>query len=172
MGLEEKENKTNSEIQHVSENCENEKQNELQYPNNDNTEISSELNEFMDSASKVFKCEICRKLLQNKNNLEKHDIQYHIHKNKTAANCFPVYKSDNCDEVFSENSKISNLPGKFRLGLHVKRNHKICSNCKKIFPDKKSLAYHITAVHDKVKTKHQIEKEPSMTNHKIKKVHA
>ena len=41
--------------------------------------------------------------------------------------------------------------------------------CKKVFPDGIALLYNIEAVHEKLRQKHTIEKESSMSIHKVKR---
>ena len=57
------------------------------------------------------------------------------------------------------------------LGQHITEYHISCSMCKKVFPDGNSVSYHIEAVHEKLKQKHNIEKEKesSMIIHKGKR---
>ena len=64
------------------------------------------------------------------------------------------------------NEKLSD---KGRLCDHIKKTHKKCSFCAKIFPTAEPLETHENAVHRKGKTKHKIERDPSMKNHKKKR---
>ena len=68
------------------------------------------------------------------------------------------YKCDNCNEKLGDKSKLK---------YHITKKHIACNICLKINPTIKSLNIHITAVHENLITKHQIEKEPSL---RIKKV--
>ena len=69
-----------------------------------------------------------------------------------------VYKCNNCYEKLGDKNKLK---------YHITKEHIACNICLKIFPTIKSLNIHITAVHDNLITKHQVEKEPSL---RIKKV--
>ena len=51
---------------------------------------------------------------------------------------------------------------------HIQNIHKKCTLCARIFPTKKSLESHETAVHKKGRSKHKIERDPCMKNHKKK----
>ena len=70
------------------------------------------------------------------------------------------YKCDNCNKKFTEKNMLEN---------HIALDHIKCSICKKVFPTISSLNIHITAVHDNLKMKHNIEREPSLKNHKIRR---
>ena len=80
--------------------------------------------------------------------MENHDKRYHI------------LKCDNCNEK-GENRNV--------LKQHINKEHITCSLCDKVFPSITSLNNHITAIHDKLKPKHDIEREPSLRVHKAKK---
>ena len=71
------------------------------------------------------------------------------------------YKCDNCDEIISNKTNLEN---------HIRKEQITCTLCMKIFPTITSLNIHITAVHDKLKTKHQIEKEPSLRTKKLQRI--
>ena len=60
-----------------------------------------------------------------------------------------TYKCDSC---------IEKLANKTNLENYLNKEHKPCNLCMKILPTITSLNIHITAVHDKLKTKHQIGK--------------
>ena len=101
-----------------------------------------------------FKCEICRREFKNGNNLENHDKRYHILKGTN------IYKCDNCNEKMKNRNVLKQ---------HINKEHITCSLCDKVFPSITSLNNHITAIHDKLKPKHDIEREPSLRVHKVKK---
>ena len=85
--------------------------------------------------------------------MENHDKRYHILKGTN------IYKCDNCNEKM-ENRNV--------LKQHINKEHITCSLCDKVFPSITSLNNHITAIHDKLKPKHDIEREPSLRVHKTK----
>ena len=101
-----------------------------------------------------FNCDICIKVLKSKANLTNHDKKYHMVKGRN------LYKCDNCNEKFDDKPKLK---------YHITKEHIGCTICQKIFPTITSLNNHITAVHDKLNTKHQIEKEPSLRLKKVQK---
>ena len=70
------------------------------------------------------------------------------------------YKCDNCYKKLTEKSFLEN---------HIEKNHMKCSTCKTVFPTITTLNTHITAVHDNLKIKQQIEKEPSLKMRKIQR---
>ena len=70
------------------------------------------------------------------------------------------YKCGNCNEKFDDKPKLK---------YHITKKHIACTICLKTFPTITSLNTHITAVNDKLKLKHQIEKEPSYRQKKVKK---
>ena len=100
-------------------------------------------------------CTICDKVFKTESNLLNHDKKCHIRKGTTT------YKCDNCNEKLATKVELEN---------HISKEHITCTLCKKIFPTITSLNIHITAVHDKLKTKHQIEKEPSLRTNKFSKI--
>ena len=101
-----------------------------------------------------FKCFICNKEFRNETTLGNHDKKFHLEKGAS------FFKCDNCDETFWE---------KLQLGQHITKEHTSCSLCKKVYPDSTSLNYHVTAVHNKLKMKHDIERESSLRIHKVKR---
>ena len=103
------------------------------------------------------KCEICQKICKSGNNMKEHDENYHI-KNNSSINI--EYKCDQCILTFKEKSEVS---------IHIINMHKKCIHCRKIFTTEKLLETHIKAIHKKENKKHNIEREPSLKNHKIKK---
>jgi hypothetical protein len=94
----------------------------------------------------IFNCDICNKEFKSKSNLQNHDKKYHMVKGRN------IYKCDNCNE------KLDDKP---KLKYHIMKEHIACAICLKIFPTRTSLNIHITAVHEQLITKHQIDKEPS-----------
>ena len=101
-----------------------------------------------------FKCEICRRKFKKGNNLENHDKTCHILKGTN------IYKCDNCSEKMENRSLLKQ---------HINKEHITCSRCVKVFPTITSLNNHITAIHDKLKPKHDIERDPSLRVHKANK---
>ena len=71
--------------------------------------------------------------------------------------CIP---SDFCNEKIADNRRLCD---------HIKNTHKKGSLCAKTFPTAESLETHKIAVHRKGKSKHKIERDPSMKNHKNKR---
>ena len=67
----------------------------------------------------------------------------------------------NCNETMENRNIQKQHKNKENLG---------CSLCDTVFPTITSLNKHITAVHDKLKPKHNIvEREPSLRVHKVKR---
>ena len=99
-------------------------------------------------------CEICTKEFKSRVNIVNHDKKFHMVKGTN------IYKCDNCEEKHNTKSKLK---------YHITKGHITCTICLKIFPTIQSLNIHITAVHDKLKTKHHIEEEPSLRNKKVSK---
>ena len=98
-------------------------------------------------------CDICRKVFKTERNLINHDKKFDMIKGTH------VFKCDNCDNQFED---------KNYLNLYIKKYHINCSVCQKVFPTITSLNTHITAVHDKITVKHQIEKDSSLRIQKSK----
>ena len=69
------------------------------------------------------------------------------------------FKCDFCNDIFTT---------KINLCDHIINIHKKCTPCAKIFPNLESLESHEIAIHKKGKSKHKIERDPSMKNHKNK----
>ena len=107
-----------------------------------------------EKSRKVLNCKLCNKVFKSESNLLNHDKKFHMKKGTTT------YKCDNCNEK---------LVNKINLENHISKEHITCNLCMKIFPTITSLNIHITAVHDKLKTKHQIEKEPSFRTKKVQR---
>ena len=63
-----------------------------------------------------------------------------------------INQCDNCNEK---------LDNKLKFKYHITNDHIACAICLKIYPIITLLKIHITAVNDKLITKHPIEKEPS-----------
>ena len=101
-----------------------------------------------------FNCDICKKEFKSISNLNNQDKKYHMVKGKNIS------KFDNCNEKHGD---------KVKLKCHITKEHISCATCPKIFPTISSLNIHITAIHDKLITKHQIEKEPSYRQKKFQK---
>ena len=100
------------------------------------------------------KCEICQKVCSN---MKEHDENHHI-KNSSSNNI--EYKCDICTLTFKDKCEVP---------AHIIDKHRKCTHCKKIFTTEKVLETHIKAIHNKNDKKHNIEREPSLKNHKIKK---
>ena len=66
-------------------------------------------------------------------------------------------------------SAMRYLQKKRKLNDHMENIHKKCSLWERIFTTNKSLESHETAVHKKRQSKHKIERDPSMKNHKNKR---
>ena len=104
-------------------------------------------------------CSICKKEFKTKIALNNHDEKYHIIRGQFGSGSFS-YKCDNCNKKFTEKNTLEH---------HIAQDHIKCSICQKVFPTISSLNIHITAVHDNLKMKHKLEREPSLKNHKIKR---
>ena len=100
-------------------------------------------------------CDLCESKFKNIDNLKRHDQRFHIKQGTDTT-----FKCDFCNEIFED---------KRRLCDHIKTTHKKCSFCAKISPTAESLEIHQNAVHRKGKSKHKIERDPSMKNHKNKR---
>ena len=74
-------------------------------------------------------------------------------------------------EVFCTNvtTVMKNNTKKNALEQYVTNDHIKYTICTKKFPTTTSLNIHITAVHDDLKVKHKLEREPSLKNHKIRR---
>ena len=104
-------------------------------------------------------CNICRKEFKNKNTLKNHDEKFHMTKGQ-LENGSSTVKCYNCNKKFMEKNLLKN---------HISKDHIICSDCKNVFPTITSLNIHITAVHDNLTGKHNLEREPSLKNHKMRR---
>ena len=71
-----------------------------------------------------------------------------------------IYKCDNCNEKLDDKQKLK---------YHTTKENIACAICLKIFPTITSFNIHITAVHDQLIPKHQIDKEPSYRQKKFQK---
>ena len=80
-----------------------------------------------------------------------------------------IYKCDNCNEKLDDKLKLKYHIIKEHMLYHIIKEHMLCAICLKIFPTITSLNIHITAVHDQLITKHQIDKEPSYRQKKFQK---
>ena len=104
------------------------------------------------------KCDICKKIFKSSDNLKTHDEKFHM---KRIANRDPIYKCDQCTFTSTDKSEVY---------IHINEKHNKCDICQRIFTNIKTLDTHVKAIHKKEITKHSIEKEPSLKNHKIKKI--
>ena len=101
------------------------------------------------------KCIICEKKFKSESNLEKHDKKFHLTKESV-----PKYKCFHCTKI-SEN--------KIKLYNHMSAEHTICLICEKVFSSESTLDNHKKMTHRTNFSKHSIERDPSLRNHKIKK---
>ena len=106
------------------------------------------------SHAKENKCDVCSRDLKRKATLLNHDKKFHILKGTN------IYKCDNCKEKMDDKTKLIN---------HITKEHIYCTICRKILLNPTSLNFHMIAVHESKKEKHQLEKEPSLRNIKVKK---
>ena len=131
---------------------------ESKYKEDQKVEYLDKETEKLDSNTKkegnILNCDICIKEFKSSSNLQNHDRKYHMVKGEKIYNC------DNCNEK---------LDDKINLKYHIMKEHIACATCFKIYPTISSLNIHITAVHDKIITKHQIEKEPSLRQKKVQR---
>ena len=106
------------------------------------------------------KCIICIKIFKSKATSTNHDKKFHMNKE-----IIPQYKCDHCNAVFEI---------KFHLCDHLEQKHIKCTSCSKIFSSKPSLETHMKIFHKQVSlvvsSKHTLERDPSLKNHKNKKV--
>ena len=70
------------------------------------------------------------------------------------------YKCDGCTLTFKDKCEVP---------THIIDKHRKCTDCWKIFSTEKALETHIKTMHNKDYKKHNIEREPSLENQKIKK---
>ena len=87
--------------------------------------------------------------------MNRHDQRFHLRQGTDNE-----FKCDFCNETFAD---------KIMLCDHIPNIHKKCTLCAKMFPTTDSLETHVLAVHKKRKSKHTIERDPSMKNHKNKR---
>ena len=87
--------------------------------------------------------------------MTRHDQRFHLRQGTVNE-----FKCDFCNETFAD---------KIMLCDHIPNIHKKCTLCAKMFPTTDSLETHVLAVHKKRKSKHTIERDPSMKNHKNKR---
>ena len=73
---------------------------------------------------------------------------------------YNAFKCDFCDEIFAEKRKLND---------QIQTIHKKCSLCERIFTTNKSLESREIAIHKKRQSKHRIERDPDMKNHKNKR---
>ena len=102
-----------------------------------------------------FGCDICESTFKTLANLKRHDQRFHL---KLGTNS--EFKCDFCNDIFADKNKLTD---------HALNFHKKCPLCAKRFSTTESLESHDIAVHKKRKTKHKIERDPSMKNHKNKR---
>ena len=86
--------------------------------------------------------------------MKRHDQRFHL---KQGSNT--EFKCDFCNNIFVD---------KRTLYDHIQNISKKCTLCARIFPTNKSLESHETAIHKKGRSKHKIERDPSMKKHKTK----
>ena len=99
------------------------------------------------------KCDMCKKMFKSSDNL-----QTHIEKKGTKDK---FYKGDKCNSTFARKSEV--LP-------HINETNKKCNICERKFTNTTVLQTHMKAIHKKELPKHKLEREPSLKNHKIKKI--
>ena len=102
-----------------------------------------------------FGCDICESAFKTLANLKRHDQRFHL---KLGSNS--EFKCDFCNDIFADKNKLTD---------HALNFHKKCPLCAKRFSTMESFETHDIAVHKKRKTKHKIERDPSMKNHKNKR---
>ena len=73
------------------------------------------------------------------------------------------FSCKNCPNIFKSANNLKNHMIKFH------ESQMKCTFCVRLFVNEKSLEAHIASVHKKDNTKHKIEREPSLANHKQKK---
>ena len=100
------------------------------------------------------KCIHCQKEFKTRSNLKIHVKKFH------SLKCEFL----NCKTIFMDNAQLE---------THKEANHMKCEECGKLFMTKIRLNDHFIVDHrDKMnpmRTKHSIEREPSLKNHKIKR---
>ena len=104
------------------------------------------------------KCDICQKIFKSTDNLQTHDEKFHM---KIIANKGRIFKCDQCGFTSKDKSEVHD---------HINERHKKCDICERIFTNSKTLETHVKAIHKKEIIKHKLEREPSLQNHKIKKI--
>ena len=114
----------------------------------------SEYNNHKDSCK--LQCPKCDKFFQNKNNLNIHIRKFHELENGDAT-----YECDVCWAPLSTKSNIRK---------HKRNDHCQCKTCETFFKDNIELNDHMIKTHRGNNRKHLLEREPSLRNHKIKKI--
>ena len=104
------------------------------------------------------KCEICKHKFINSSNLKKHNEKYHKSNEHNSANSF---KRNQCNITFKEKNKVTN---------HMNKHHSSCTICQRTFSTTEELKTHNTEAHKHGNPKNKIEREPSLANHKMKKI--
>ena len=102
-----------------------------------------------------YACDICESKFKTLANLKRHDQRFHLKLGTDSE-----FKCDFCHDIFADKTKLSD---------HTIKIHKKWTICAKLFSTTESLETHAIAVHKKGKTKHTIERDPKMKNHKNKR---
>ena len=104
------------------------------------------------------KCDICQKIFKSTDNLKTYDEKFQMKRTTSKGQTF---KCDQCGFPSKDKSEVHN---------HINEKHKKCDICECIFTNSKTLETHVKAIHKKEIIKHTLEREPSLQNHKIKKI--
>ena len=97
-------------------------------------------------------------MFKSSDNLQTHDQKFHMEK---KGNKDKIFKFDQCSSTFARKSEIP---------PHINESRTKCNICERIFTNTTLLQMHMKAIHKKELTKHKLEREPSLKNHKIKKI--
>ena len=101
-------------------------------------------------------CQKCDKYFKNMNNLNIHIRKYH-----ELENMEDPYECDVCWAPMSTKSIIRK---------HKRKDHFECKKCENYFKDTITLDDHMIKKHQENNKKHKLEREPSLRNHKIKRI--
>ena len=99
-----------------------------------------------------------KKIFKGSDNLKTHDEKFHM---KRIANRGPIYKCDQCTFTLTDKSEVY---------IHINEKYNKCDICQRIFTKGKTHETHMKAIHKNEITKHLIEREPGLKNHKTKKI--
>ena len=147
---------------------------------------NKDLKEQIESRNKIIEQLTCKMeaLVQRVERLEKDKIQdnHIVFKHpETEKNNFPpaFVFSENADNPFKMNCNICKIDFKDKKDLNehdtfvhmcLETNQYKCDHCDSWFDRKSQLEKHTKELHNQSYTKHTLDREPSLQNHKMKKI--